>query len=134
MRVLLAFAAMAASSVAAASSARADDTAPHHVTYTVTSERPTRADIYYRDVEPPNWPDYSHNPYSFSPKVEADLGPGSPWVLEVDLANPERWAMVSASSGLRPETPTLQCQLTIDGVVVKSGSGPKGALCSVRNW
>jgi hypothetical protein len=125
---------MAASSVVGATAAHADDAALHHVTYTVTAEQPTHADIYYRDVEPPNWPDYSHNPYSFSPKAEADLGPDSPWVLEVDLANPERWAMVSATSGLSPETPTLHCELTIDGVVVKTASGPKGALCSVRNW
>ena len=52
----------------------------HHVKYTVFSETPFRnAEIYYRDVDPPNFADYSHNPYVFSPNVEADVGPNQMW-------------------------------------------------------
>ena len=47
----------------------------HNVNYTVLAEQPFNVVIYYRDIDPPNWADYSHNPYVFSPKVEADVGP-----------------------------------------------------------
>jgi hypothetical protein len=40
---------------------RADDVV-HRVTYTVTADQSLDVDIYYRDVDPPNWADYSHNP------------------------------------------------------------------------
>jgi hypothetical protein len=114
--------------------ARADDPVLHHVKYTVTAEQPFYADIYYRDTDPPTWADYSHNPYQFSPKVEADVGPDQPWTLEVMLANPDRWAMVAATSGLSSAVPNFHCELAVDGVTVVSSDGPKGALCSVRHW
>lgn len=109
----------------------------HHVKYTVGASQPTRANIYYRDVQPPNWADYSHNPYIFSPKAEAELGPGKPWVLEAMLADPQQWAMVVASV---PEhapalaDPGFVCELRVDDVVVATDSGLKGALCSLRTW
>jgi hypothetical protein len=107
----------------------------HQVTYSVFSELPFRAaDIYYRDTEPANWADYSHDPYMFSPKIEADVGPSKKWVLNVQLANPEEWAMVAATSGLSPTPPNFHCVLAVDGVVVAENSGPKGALCSLRHW
>jgi hypothetical protein len=106
----------------------------HHVKYTVFSEQPFFVEIYYRDVDPPNWAEYSHNPYRFSPNVEADVGPDQMWVQDVMLADPERWAMVTASTGGSTGTPNIHCVLAVDGVVVKTHQGPKGALCSLRNW
>ena len=111
----------------------------HHVRYTVgASQDIFGAEIYYRDTQPANWADYSHNPYLYSPNVEADLGPGKPWVLEAMLENPDEWAMVVA--GLpTTATPTLPepgfvCELRVDGAVVATDSGTRGALCSTRNW
>jgi hypothetical protein len=106
----------------------------HHVKYTVFSEQPFFVEIYYRDVDPPNWAEYSHNPYRFSPNVEADVGPDQQWVLDVMLANPDQWAMVTASVGPSQQTPNIHCVLAVDGVVVATDAGPKGALCSLRNW
>jgi hypothetical protein len=104
------------------------------VTYTVTADQDTDVDIYYRDVDPPSWADYSHNPYEFSPKDEASLSPGTPWTRDVMLADPLRWAMVAVgqdeSRGPRP----VRCQLTVDGIVVATADGSKGALCSLRHW
>jgi hypothetical protein len=105
----------------------------HQVKYTVFSEQPFFVEIYYRDVDPPNWAEYSHNPYRFSPNVEADVGPDQMWVQDVMLADPERWAMVTASTGGATGTPNIHCVLAVDGVVVKTHQGPKGALCSLRN-
>jgi hypothetical protein len=114
--------------------AAAEEPALHDVTYTVYTERPFFADIYYRDTDPPNFGDYSHNPYLFSPKAEAELGPDQPWVLNVKLANPRHWAMVLGTSGRSTEPPNFHCTLAIDGEVVVTNSGLKGALCSLRLW
>ncbi|MGE2713097.1 hypothetical protein ACQI4L_03465 [Mycolicibacterium litorale] len=133
-RVLAGSVAIAAVALGVAPPAPAQGPAPHQVRYTVTADEPIQADVYYRAVDPPTWADYSHNPYQFSPKAEVVLDPGSPWVLEVALVDPNRWAMVTATSGLGPERPNLRCELAVDGVVVATHSGPKGALCSLRSW
>jgi hypothetical protein len=128
--------ALAAVSVAgSAVPANAEEPVLHQVTYSVFTEQPFRAaDIYYRDTEPANWADYSHDPYEFSPKVEADVGPTQKWVLNVQLADPGEWAMVAATSGLSKSPPNFHCVLAVDGVVVAENSGAKGALCSLRHW
>lgn len=114
--------------------AHADEPVLHRVTYIVTSETRINADIYYRDADPPGWADYSHNPYQYSPKVEAGVGPGARWTRDVMLADPDRWAMVTATSGLAPAMPRFHCELVVDGAVLVTNSGPKGALCSIRHW
>ena len=116
-----------------------DDPVPgpplHHVQYTVFSEAPFRnAKIYYRDVDPPNFADYSHNPYEFSPVADADVGPNRMWTLDVMLANPDQWAMVAVGGADTPKTPNFHCVLAVDGHVAATNQGPKGALCSLRNW
>jgi hypothetical protein len=114
--------------------AYADDPVMHHVKYTVTAQNPIYADIYYIDQEPATFADYSHNPYRFAPNVKTDIAPGKPWSFELNLAKPEVWAMVVVSTGTEPGTPQLHCDLSVDGAVVVSQDGPKGALCSLRNW
>jgi hypothetical protein len=106
----------------------------HHVRYTVTAETPTDADIYYRDTDPPDFAAYSHNPYQFSPKADVMVGPGQTWVLDVILADPDQWAMVAATSRPGPFMPNFHCTLEVDSAIVKTGQGPKGALCSPRPW
>ncbi|MBU9765923.1 hypothetical protein FR943_19025 [Mycobacterium sp. TNTM28] len=132
---------MATGAFVAAAPAFADDLEPpgpplHHVRYTVTADGPIWAHIYYRDTEPAIFSDYSHNPYQFSPRADADIGPDKPWVLEANLADPDLWALVLVQSGEAPgfPTPGFNCELAVDGVVVETNSGPKGALCSIRNW
>ncbi|OBH98555.1 hypothetical protein A5679_20075 [Mycobacterium scrofulaceum] len=110
------------------------DPAMHHVTYTVTAQNPIYTDIYYLDHQPEKFSDYSHNPYSFTPHVDVDLGPGKPWSFDLDMSNPDDYAMVVASTGTEPGTPGLHCDLAVDGAVVVSKDGPKGVLCSLRNW
>jgi len=134
IRISASFALAVAGAGAVAVPAVADDPVLHDVTYTVYTDTPFSAEIYYRDFEPANFADYSHNPYLFSPNVEADLGPDTPWVLNVRLANPQYWAMVLASSGRSPNPPNFHCTLAVDGAVVNTNAGPKGALCSLRQW
>ena len=101
----------------------------------MTSTVPVYAQMFYRDTDPPNFAEYSHDPYRFSPTVEADIAPGTPWNLDVMLADPDQWAMVIArvadSSGTKPQ---FHCELAVDGAVVATNDGPRGALCSLRNW
>lgn len=111
----------------------------HHVQYTVgASQDIANAEIYWRQIDPPDWGAYSHNPYEFTPNVEANLGPNQAWVYETWLADPNEWAMVVV--GLpAPSTPPLAdpgfvCELKVDGAVVATDAGSKGALCSMRPW
>ena len=114
---------------------RADDPVMHEVKYVITAASPIWADIYYLDQDPTRFSNYSHNPYQFTPNVQADIAPGHPWVSPpVMLANPDQYAMVSVSTGSEPGTPMFHCALIVDGVVKASKDGPKGALCSLRNW
>jgi hypothetical protein len=107
----------------------------HQVQYTVFSETPFKnTEIYYRDTDPPTFAEYSHNPYVYSPNVEADIGPKQMWQLNVSLVNPDQWAMVAASAVETKQIPNIHCVLAVDGKVVATDQGPKGALCSIRNW
>jgi hypothetical protein len=139
--------AMLCTATGLASPALADDLLPgdpppppaFNVRYTVTADKPVNAEIYYRDTDPPTFSDYSHDPYVFSPNVEATVGPDKPWVLEATLTDPMQWGMVlvQAQSGLGavPKASAgFNCTMAINGIVVKQNSGPKGALCSLRNW
>jgi hypothetical protein len=114
---------------------RADDPVMHPVSYVITAASPIYADIYYLDQQPQVFSDYSHNPYQFTPNVQADIAPGHPWVSPVVmLSQPEQYAMVSVSTGTEPGTPQFHCALIVDGKVVVSNDGAKGVLCSMRNW
>jgi hypothetical protein len=107
----------------------------HQVKYTVFAEQPFTVEIYYRDTDPPTFAEYSHDPYRYSPNVEADVGPDKMWTLDVMLADPTQWAMVVAGTGGEsPKSPNVHCVLAVDGAVVATNQGPKGALCSLRNW
>jgi hypothetical protein len=114
--------------------AHADDPVMHHVKYTITAHNPIYADIYYHDQEPAMFSDYSHDPYRFTPNVKTDIGPDKPWSFELDMANPDVWAMALASTGTEPGEPQFHCDLSVDGTVVVSKDGPKGVLCSIRSW
>jgi hypothetical protein len=126
--------ATAAIAVGTPTSRADDEPVLHHVKYAVWAETPVYAEIYYRDTDPPTFADYSHNPYQYSPNVEATVGPGKQWVLDVMLADPNQWAMVVGMVPLSQTNPDFHCALAVDGTVVVTNQGPKGALCSIRSW
>ncbi len=70
--------------------AHADDPVMHHVKYTITAQNPIYTDIYYLDHEPARFSDYSHNPYSFTPHIDVDLGPGKGVELRAGPVEPRR--------------------------------------------
>jgi hypothetical protein len=133
--VVLAALSAAGYGTVAAAQVRADDPVMHQVRYVITAANPIWADIYYLDQQPAKYSDYSHDTYQYTPNVQADIGPGHPWTSPVVmLTDPANYAMVTVSTGTEPGTPMFHCALVVDGVVVKSNDGPKGTLCSLRNW
>jgi len=127
--------AMVVTATTFAAPSRADDPVMHQVRYVVTAANPIYADIYYLDQQPQVFSDYSHNPYQYTPNVQADIAPGHPWVSPVVmLSQPDQYAMVSVSVGTEPGTPQFHCALIVDGAVVASNDGARGTLCSLRNW
>ena len=74
----------------------------HQVVYIVSSRNPVYVDIFYQDQDPTLFSDYSHNHYTFTPQVHADVAPGKPWVQPVNLLNPDQWAMVTVTTGREP--------------------------------
>jgi hypothetical protein len=125
---------LVALSLACLPSSHATTPGTHSVKYVVYSDVPASVDIYYRDTDPPDFADFSHNPYQYSPKVEANLAPGTPWQREASLANPDLWAMVAVSRVHSSVKPEFHCELLVDGVIAASNRGPMGALCSLRQW
>lgn len=132
--VLVAVLVGGAGSLGSTGPAHADDPIMHHVKYFISTKKPIYANIYYIDQEPTIFADYSHDPYRFTPNVQADIAPGKPWSYEWNVAKPEYWAMVVVNTGTEPGTPEFHCELSVDGAVVVSKDGPKGVLCSIRNW
>lgn len=118
-----------------AAPSRADDAPMHEVRYVITAANPIWADIYYLGQQPPKFSDYSHNPYQYTPNVQADIAPGHPWTSPpVMLTDPDDYAMVVVNTGTEPGTPMFHCALVVDSKVVASNDGPKGTLCSLRLW
>jgi hypothetical protein len=106
----------------------------HTVKYVVHSDVATTAEIYYRGADPPDFADYSHDPYRYSLKVEANIAPGAPWELDTALTDPDSWAMVVATNASSHAKQGFRCELMVDGVTQAINEGPKGALCSLRQW
>ncbi|BBX21213.1 hypothetical protein MTER_06240 [Mycolicibacter terrae] len=132
---LLAGALALGGTLVAATPAGADDA--HRVRYSVSATETAQALIYYREVQPPNFGEYSHNPYQYSPRADVTVGPNQPWIFETTLADPQDWAMVVVSlPGHRQElaAPGFVCELRVDDVVVATDAGTRGALCSLRTW
>lgn len=123
--------------LAAATPASADDPPAHRVRYSVSATETAQALVYYREVQPPNFGEYSHNPYQYSPRADVTIGPNQPWIFETTLADPQDWAMVVVSLPQHHQelpSPGYVCELRVDDAVVATDAGTKGALCSLRTW
>lgn len=104
---------------------------PHQVTYTITTTSDLTANIYYVSADPPN--QGSANDPQYMPQARTQVGPGAPWTFTTTLADPNQWAFVSASGGLRVN-PEFHCEIAVDGQVLASEQGGSGVQCSLRPW
>jgi hypothetical protein len=118
----------------APTSTAATSTAPaggRQVTYTVTTTRDLTANIYYVTGDPPSQAEA--NDPKFMPMARTLVGPGAPWTFQTNLDDPNQWAFVSASGGLRVN-PQFRCEIAVDGQVVVSQQGGSGVQCALRPW
>jgi hypothetical protein len=119
---------------ATSSTAPETDSAPagaRQVTYTVTTTSDLTANIYYVTGDPPSQAEA--NDPKFMPMARTLVGPGAPWKFQATLNDPNQWAFVSASGGLRVN-PEFRCEIAVDGQVVVSQQGGSGVQCSLRPW
>ncbi|MBU3749694.1 MAG: hypothetical protein FGM52_04460 [Mycobacterium sp.] len=144
-RLLIAAAALVATGMTVAGPAMADPTGPadppapssaeptsgRQVTYTVTTTSDLTANIYYVVGDPPSQAAASDP--QFMPMARTLVGPGAPWTFQATLNDPDQWAFVSASGGLRVN-PQFRCEIAVDGTVVVSQQGGSGVQCSLRPW
>jgi hypothetical protein len=103
----------------------------HQVRYTVTTTSELMANIYYVIADPPG--QAQANSPEYMPMAHVRVGPAAPWVFETTLNDPNQWAFVSASGGLRVN-PEFHCDIAVDGQVVVSQQGGSGVQCALRPW
>jgi hypothetical protein len=122
---------VAAAGIAVSHGTSSADPAAHKVTYTVTTTSELMANIYYVSADPPS--QAQANSPQYMPLARLLVGPDAPWVFETTLSNPNQWAFVSASGGLRVD-PEFHCDIAVDGQVVVSQQGGSGVQCALRPW
>jgi hypothetical protein len=127
----------AASSVAVTpATAHADG---HQVTYTITSPNNLTATVQYMNTDPPNQAAYNADSSKFMTNVQAPLSAGQPAVYTATLANPNQWAIVTASGILHwPDSgngpASFHCEIAVDGQVVVKQDATSAVTCATRPW
>ncbi|BBX74029.1 hypothetical protein MSHI_19350 [Mycobacterium shinjukuense] len=127
--VLATFAAIAVATPPLAHAAPAG----HQVTYTVTTTSDLTANIRYMNSDPPSQAAFDADASKYMNAVHAPITGGVPLVYTTTLINPNQWAIVTASGGLRVN-PEFHCEIAVDGQVVVSQQGGSGVQCSTRPW
>jgi hypothetical protein len=116
------------------------DPAGHQVTYTITATGNLTGNVRYMNTDPPNQAAYDANSSQFMNSVQTAFTAGQPLVYTATLANPDQWAIVTASGGCHwpdcgsGDTPQLHCEIAVDGQVVASENATTGVTCSTRRW
>ncbi len=116
------------------------DPAGHQVTYTVTSTGNLTGNVRYMNTDPPSQAAYDANSSQFMSSVPATFTAGQPLTYTATLADPNQWAIVTASGGCHwpdcdsSNVPQIQCQIAVDGQVVVTQSATTGVTCSTRRW
>jgi hypothetical protein len=115
------------------------DPAGHQVTYTVTSPNNLTATVQYMNSDPPSQAAYNADSSKFMSNVQAPLSGGQPVVYSATLANPNQWAIVTASGILHwPDSgngpASFHCEIAVDGQVVVKQDATSAVTCATRPW
>jgi hypothetical protein len=124
---------VAAAGVGATHATSSGDPGAHTVRYTVTTTSELTAQIYYMATQPPSQAAFNANSSPYMPLATVSVNPDAPWVFETTLNDPNQWAIVTASGGLRVN-PEFHCEIAVDGQVVVSQQGGSGVQCALRPW
>jgi hypothetical protein len=122
---------VAAAGLAVSHATSSAEPAAHKVTYTVTTTSELMANIYYVNADPPS--QAQANSPEYMPMARVLVSPAAPWVFETTLNDPNQWAFISASGGLRVN-PEFHCEIAVDGQVAVSQQGGSGVQCALRPW
>lgn len=110
------------------------ETGGHQVTYTITATSDLSVDVQYIATDPPSQSAYNADADKYLTTLRrTPIGGGQSLVYTTTLADPNQWALVTASGGLRIN-PELHCEIAVDGEVVVSQQGGSGVTCSTRPW
>lgn len=121
--------AAAAAGVAVTHATSSAEPEGHQVTYTVTTTSDLMANIQYIHTDPPSQAAYNVGASQYLTSLHTPITGGQPLVYTATLANPDRWALITASGGLRIN-PEFRCEIAVDGQVVVSQQGGSGVTCA----
>jgi hypothetical protein len=119
------------------------DPVGHQVTYKITSEIEQYASIAFIANQPANETDYADNSQKYLFTVRPKVNPDAPWSYTTTLADPGRWAWLSAGDFYAFEDFYLprrvasidhgyRCEIAIDGRVVVSNRGSLDVGCGTK--
>ena len=91
------------------------------------------ANIQYIQTDPPSQAAYNTNSSQYLVTLHTAITGGEPLTYTATLTNPDQWALITASGGLRIN-PEFHCEISVDGQVVASQQGGSGVTCSTRPW
>ncbi|WP_174237007.1 hypothetical protein [Mycobacterium basiliense] len=132
-RAALAVAALGIAGTAVPPALARADPAGHQVTYTITTTSDLTANVQYMNTDPPSQAAFNADSSKYLNSVRTPIAGGEPLVYTTTLEDPNQWAIVTASGGLRIN-PEFHCEIAIDGQVVVSQNGGSGVSCSTRPW
>ena len=116
------------------------DPAGHQVTYTITTTGDLTGQVRYMNSDPPSQAAFDANSSQYMNTMQTAFTGGQPLVYTTTLANPNQWAIVSASGGCHwpncdsGSIPELHCEIAVDGQVVVTQNAKTGVTCSTRPW
>jgi hypothetical protein len=119
------------------------DPVGHQVTYKITSEIEQYASIAFIAHQPANETDYADNSQKYLFTMRPKVNPDAPWSYTTTLADPGRWAWLSAGAFDAFEDFYLprrvasinhgyRCEIAIDGRVVISNRGSIDVGCGTK--
>lgn len=115
------------------------DPAGHQVTYTVTSPNNLTATVRYMNTDPPSQAAYNADSSKYMTNVQAPLSGGQAVTYSTTLADPNQWAIISASGILHwPDSgngpASFHCEIAVDGQVVTKQDATSAVTCATRPW
>jgi hypothetical protein len=111
----------------------------HQVTYTITTTGNLTGNVRYMNSDPPSQAAYDANSSQFMNTVQTTFTAGQPLVYTTTLANPNQWAIVTASGILHwPDSgngpAAFHCEIAVDGQVVVKQDATSAVTCATRPW
>jgi hypothetical protein len=111
----------------------------HQVTYTISSANTLTATVQYMNADPASQAAYNADSSKYMTNVQAPLTPGNPVTYSATLANPNQWAIITASGILHwPDSgngpASFHCEISVDGQVVVQQDATSAVTCATRPW